>query len=1024
MAIFGQTSTERKVRTFSLSPAFLEQFKGKQPKWGPLGFVTYKRTYSRLKPDGTGEEFWETVQRVVEGTFNIQKIHCRNLNLPWNEPKAQNSAQDMYQRIWEFKFLPPGRGLWMMGTDLVYEKGGAALQNCLAYETEVITSEGIQQIGSLAGTDVTVLTSGKSWVSAPIRSFGVQPLLCVTLTRQGVEKKVYATAKHRWFATDRRKAYREGDNFEFTTDQLRAGVHRLQYIFGQSCKGLTPSPFGVAHGMAFGDGGTTPRQRNDNGSMLCGDKDREMLPWFSQCVQHPRPNACAGGAVEVRGLPNFFKSLPPLGETKAYLYGWLAGYFAADGSCPANGQATLCSSVRSNLEFVRSLCSIIGIGTYGISEESCVSNLTGRPHTMYKLSLMRDTLDEGFFLLSQHRKNFNEAGGDSLNQRYWTVKAVDPTDRVEEVFCATVEGTGSFALADNILTGNCAFVSTENLDVDFSEPFTFLMDMSMLGVGVGGDTKGVGKVKLSTPKLGEEAFVVEDSREGWVALVHTVLNSFVGKAHYPRTIDYSHVRPRGAAIKGFGGIASGATPLKQLVAHLTSLLLPKGVTAVVKDGSFQGPEGQTLQWADGEGRLGKAETEFVGEGSPYKITSTIIVDIFNCIGVCVVAGGVRRSAEILFGQHDDKEFRLLKQDPDALRSHRWVSNNSLFCHVGMDYTDIAESIAVNGEPGTAWLDNMRRFSRMGHPADNKDHRVAGANPCVEQSLESSETCCLVETYPAHHEDFDDYKRTLKMAYLYAKTVTLVPTHNPKTNAIVGRNRRIGCSMSGIVQAMNKLGRRTFLDWCDNGYTYIGDLDKLYADWLCVPRSIKMTSVKPSGTTSLLCGATPGIHYPHSEYYIRNIRIQNTSPLLELLRNAGYICEPDAYSQDTTVVSFPIHEPYFVKSKDDVTIWEQFANAADLQQHWADNQVSITITFKKDEAKDIKTCLEVYETKLKAVALLPLADSDHSYVQAPYIKITREEYEAMASKITPYLATESVRDQIDQFCDGETCVIAR
>lgn len=690
MAIFGQLSSERKVRTFSLASSFLDGYKGKQPEWGPLGYVTYKRTYARDKADGTTEEFWETVQRVVEGTFNIQKIHCRNLNLPWNEPKAQASAQEMFQRMWEFKFLPPGRGLWMMGTDLVYEKGGACLNNC-------------------------------------------------------------------------------------------------------------------------------------------------------------------------------------------------------------------------------------------------------------------------------------------------------------------------------------AFVSTTNIDTEFAEPFCFLMDMSMLGVGVGGDTKGKGKVKLNTPKLSDEVFIVEDSREGWVELIRTVLNSFVGKGQYPAKIDLSKVRGRGQPIKGFGGIASGAAPLHQLVGHLTDLLLPEGVKAV-----------RSVQaiLPDDESRMGLTETSFEGEGQPYKVTSTHIVDVFNYIGKCVVAGGVRRTAEIMFGDADDGDFVTLKQDKEALYDRRWASNNSILGTLGMDYTEIADSIAVNGEPGVIWLENMKAFSRMGFPADNKDRRALGSNPCSEQTLEDHELCCLVETYPAHHDSFEDYQRTLKMAYLYAKTVTLVPTHNPKTNAVMGRNRRIGCSMSGIIQAVNKLGRRQFLNWCDSGYSYIKELDKLYADWLCVPRSLKTTSVKPSGTVSLLCGATPGIHYPHSEYYIRNIRIQNTSPLLKLLTDSGHPVEPDAYSHDTSVVSFPIHEKHFVKSKDDVTIWEQFANAADLQHHWADNQVSITVTFRKDEAADIKTCLEVYESKLKSISLLPLADSDHSYVQAPYIKITKEQYEEMASKITPFLAVDTHHEATDQFCDGEACVIAR
>ena len=228
---FPEGADGRKVRVFSLSESFLDEYKTKTPEWGPVGYFTYKRTYARTKPDGTTEEWWETCRRVIEGTFNVQKIHCRKLGLPWNEPKAQRSAQEMYDRLFAFKWTPPGRGLWTMGTDIVYEKGSACLNNC-------------------------------------------------------------------------------------------------------------------------------------------------------------------------------------------------------------------------------------------------------------------------------------------------------------------------------------AFVSTEHIDTDFASPFTFLMDMSMLGVGVGGDCKGAGKVKIQTPRMRTEPYVVEDSREGWVELIKTVLNSFVGKGYYPQNIDWSQVRKEGAPIKGFGGVAS------------------------------------------------------------------------------------------------------------------------------------------------------------------------------------------------------------------------------------------------------------------------------------------------------------------------------------------------------------------------------------------------------------------------------------------------------------------------------------
>ena len=109
---------------FKLSENFLNKYKGKQPEWGPLGYIIYKRTYARYTDDTLTkmEEWWQTVQRVVEGTYTIQLNHCKKLRLPWNAHKAQKSAQRMYELIWDFKFLPPGRGLWAMGADVVYKK--------------------------------------------------------------------------------------------------------------------------------------------------------------------------------------------------------------------------------------------------------------------------------------------------------------------------------------------------------------------------------------------------------------------------------------------------------------------------------------------------------------------------------------------------------------------------------------------------------------------------------------------------------------------------------------------------------------------------------------------------------------------------------------------------------------------------------------------------------------------------------------------------------------------------------------
>jgi len=117
--------------SFKVDEVFMDSFKGKQPDWGPLGHITYKRTYARLiEAEGRKEEFWETIRRVVEGCYSIQKEHCIKLSLPWSDSKAQRSAQKMFEKIWNFKFLPPGRGLWMMGTEFIARHGSMSLNNC------------------------------------------------------------------------------------------------------------------------------------------------------------------------------------------------------------------------------------------------------------------------------------------------------------------------------------------------------------------------------------------------------------------------------------------------------------------------------------------------------------------------------------------------------------------------------------------------------------------------------------------------------------------------------------------------------------------------------------------------------------------------------------------------------------------------------------------------------------------------------------------------------------------------------
>jgi len=336
--------------------------------------------------------------------------------------------------------------------------------HCLAGETRVMTWDGVKPIRELAGGTHRILGVRGDWIDAPFRSFGVQRLWRLTLTRNRQRKEIYATDEHRWFV---RSGKTLSSRREVLTKDLKPGA-RMAYTYPRSrIRRTTPSPFGIPHGITFGDG-----TRSGTGSMalLAGEKDAQLRKWFPNSFVSQRADA---DAVLVHHLPRFFKSLPPIDESVSYLYGWLAGYFAADGCVAADGTVILNSADRDNLEFVRLLCTRLGIATYGITEQLRVGIATDEPSSLYRLHFVNTDLTAEFFLIERHRERFL-AHQKAYSRLGWVVESVEESDRVEEVFCATVDDGHAFVLEDNILTGNC-FGCAEGGDV-----ISFVMKTEML----------------------------------------------------------------------------------------------------------------------------------------------------------------------------------------------------------------------------------------------------------------------------------------------------------------------------------------------------------------------------------------------------------------------------------------------------------------------------------------------------------------------------------------------------------------
>jgi hypothetical protein len=330
---------------------------------------------------------------------------------------------------------------------------------CLSGDTLILTRNGEVPIEEVAGTRQFVLTGegfdrkAGFWIEAEIRSFGEQPLWKITLTRNQRKKIIRATANHRWFV---RSGPQRSQHREVTTDLLRPG-YRLSFLLPKSgLDDVVPSPLGIAHGVVFGDGNELkwPTGRATE-IKLWGEKDVQLLRYFPESIRTKpckTPNGVLG--IRVSGLPAGWKTYPDIEQDGPdYLYGWLAGYFAADGDVSKQGQVTLTSSRREHLEFAQVLAHRLGIATFGIRTKMRRGYLS-EPGPIHSLEFVGSTLRSSFFLIHKHRSRYDtrDYGFERLG---WVVQSIEPIADVEEVFCAVVPSTASFVLSDYIWTHNC-----------------------------------------------------------------------------------------------------------------------------------------------------------------------------------------------------------------------------------------------------------------------------------------------------------------------------------------------------------------------------------------------------------------------------------------------------------------------------------------------------------------------------------------------------------------------------------------
>ena len=378
------------------------------------------------------------------------------------------------------------------------------------------------------------------------------------------------------------------------------------------------------------------------------------------------------------------------------------------------------------------------------------------------------------------RKDWYIKNGIKWDEEYWQTYAHDMAISMFNMEWLP-PGRGLWAMGTDYIyargsmaLNNCGFKVISN---NIGEDCKWVMDALMCGVGVGFHPERDDRLEITVPTY-SEPYLVEDTREGWASSTSRLIDSYLGQCPLP-SFDYSLVRPKGARIKGFGGISSGPGPLINLHKQLSEL--------------FEDYDGDSLK---------------------------LKTDIVNLIGVAVVSGNIRRSAEIACAPISDRTFMDLKdyRKYPYRMNHGYMSNNSVYLQSDSDFEmigEVARRVIKNGEPGLINLKNLPlgRLDYGTYPVDS----AVGFNPCGEQPLEDGECCCLAEILPTRGGKFT---QSAEYATVYATTVTLLPTHSELTNSVMLRNRRIGISITDVSGWNVEIGTSAMVSQLRRGYEIV------------------------------------------------------------------------------------------------------------------------------------------------------------------------------------------------------------
>lgn len=508
----------------------------------------------------------------------------------------------------------------------------------------------------------------------------------------------------------------------------------------------------------------------------------------------------------------------------------------------------------------------------------------------------------------------------------------------------------------NVAGYNCSFIA-----VDDPRAFDEALYILMCGTGIGFSAeKKYVRYLPSVPGAIEsvsEVIVIHDSKEGWAQGYRELIAS-IYRGELPKW-DLRQLRPEGARLKTFGGRSSGPEPINELFEFTVKV--------------FANARGRRL--------------------SPIEVH-----EIMCKIGSVVVVGGVRRSALISLSSLSDDEIRDAKsgewwvEKPHLALSNNSAVYNSKPCRKDFDSEWEALRLSGSGERGIFNLSGAKQHV----PERRNAYKIAGTNPCAEILIRSMGFCNLTEVIVRDTDTLDDIKRKVAMATkigTWQSTLTNFPYLREQWRINAEEERLLGVSITGQMghRVINgSEGRSEQRRWLREMKKAAIATNKKESRRLGINASAAITTVKPSGTVSTLTNTSSGMHVWHDKYYIRTVRVSKTDPICQFMIDAGVPHETDFYNAKSEVFSFPFAAPEGALTREDVSAIDQIETWLVYKTEWTEHSPSVTVSVKDDEWDAVGEWVYEHFDKITGVSFLP--HSDHTYVQAPFQTITKEEYE--------------------------------